>query len=231
MARKDDELLQTGRRPTLARNHQRGTPRIIWLAVLIGLVGAVLIFRSPGGGKPTGIGEQRSVITVPADDLDTLLTDIGIDEAQTGIETETTQPRSGNVEFQDIAPVVTPENPTQQAQPKTAPTSVPVTKPIVKPVTKPSRPKSVKKTQPEIQPAASGPYLVQSGSFGNPKNADSEAARLQTLGWDTRVKVSSTASGALVYRVRLGFFANRSQAEQFIHAHRKQLSGAIAVHR
>lgn len=229
MARKDDELLQTGHRPDPGRNHERGTPRIIWLALLVGIVGAFFLFRSPGGGNKSGIGENHSVITVPADDLDTLMADL--DVAHQPIDSTAhipAKPRSGQVEIQKIAPVLTPENPESKSlasQPAKT-----TTRPPVVPIKKPSQP-TPKTHVPEIQPAASGPYLVQVGSFGDPHNADKEAARLQKLGWDARVKVSGTANGAMVYRVRIGYFANRAIAEQFIHSHRRQLRGSIAVHR
>ena len=62
MARKDDELLQTGHRPAPGRNHERGTPRIIWAALLIAMIGAFLIFRSPGG-SPSAPGPQAGGVT------------------------------------------------------------------------------------------------------------------------------------------------------------------------
>ncbi len=226
MANKDETHLRTGRRPDPGRNHQRGTPRIIWLALLIGIVGAVLLFRSPGGGKTSGIGENRSVITVPADDLDTMVTNQDLGGSLPESTQVSAQPRSGDVEIQQISPVLTPENPEPgspaQKEPAPAPTAAPK-----KTYTAPAEQKAV----PEIQPEAAGSYLVQTGSFGKAQNADQEADRLQKLGWDARVKVSSTAGGDMVYRVRVGFFKDRTTAEQFIHTHRDQLRGAIAVHR
>ncbi len=237
MARKDETSLKTGRRQPLGRNHERGTPRIIWLAVLVGLIGAVLIFRTPGRGNNSGIGENRSIITSPTAGQDTLMVDPGVDDPNVENGGPAPKQHSGNVEIQDISSTLTPENPADGTTTKVTTPSAPVTKTpsvkteVAKTPAKPSNPTTAPSAVPEIQPQSSGPYLIQSGSFGDPKNADTEAARLQALGWDARVKVSSTASGSMVYRVRMGFFANRTTAGQFIRAHRKELRGAIAVHR
>ncbi len=229
MARKDDELLQTGRRPSPGRNHGRGTPRIIWGALLVALIGAFLLFRQPGGGEPSGIGENRSVITVPADDLDSLAADLGVDDATGTVPPA--EPRSGQVEMKDIAESLTPEVPAggETAPAKTPPPEVKATvKPTSKPKPAPAKPAAETET---IIPAANGPYLVQTGSFGDPDNADREARRLQKLGWDARVKVSSTADGGLIYRVRIGYFPSRDRARAFIRQNKRRMPGAIAVHR
>ncbi len=237
MARKDDELLQTGRRPAPGRNHERGTPRIIWAALLVAMIGAFLIFRSPGGG-PSGIGENRSVITVPADDLDTLLTELGVTDSLAEAENPPSQPRSGSVEIRDIAAPLTPEDPvTERKSSSTTTTSAPTEARSREPVSTPppqtasSKPRPKPKPRVEIKPLDAGPYLVQTGSFGDPQNADREAARLQKLGWDARIKVSSSADGSMVYRVRIGFFADREAANRFIRNYSRRLPGAIAVHR
>ncbi len=236
MARKDDELLQTGHRPAPGRNHERGTPRIIWAALLIAMIGAFLIFRSPGG-SPSGIGENRSVITVPADDLDTLLTELGMTDSLIEAETPPSQPRSGSVEIRDIASPLTPEDPVAAQESRIPSTSSPAEarshEPVHAPVSKTtsSKPRPKPKPRVEIRPLDAGPYLVQTGSFGDPQNADREAARLQKLGWDARIKVSSSADGSMVYRVRIGFFADRTAANRFIRNYSKRLPGAIAVHR
>ena len=37
----------------------RGLPRIMWVAIAVCIIGAVLIFRDQGGDVPTGIGEYQ----------------------------------------------------------------------------------------------------------------------------------------------------------------------------
>ncbi|PIV80659.1 hypothetical protein COW53_08510 [bacterium CG17_big_fil_post_rev_8_21_14_2_50_64_8] len=229
MARKDDQLLQTGHRPSAGRNQRRGTPRAIWLALFVAMVAAFLLFRQPGGGRPTGIGENRSVITVPADDLDSLAVDLGIADTLDTDADHPAQPRSGQVEMQHIAQELTPEKPSGGQQ-ETAPATTPSPR-TTPPAPEPAREKPATKPLPEVQPEASGPYLVQTGSYGDAANADREALRLQKFDWDARVKVSSTADGAMIYRVRIGYFPDRGAAQAFIQAHGKQLRGAIAVHR
>jgi cell division septation protein DedD len=72
---------------------------------------------------------------------------------------------------------------------------------------------------------------VQVGSFGEAANADGAAAKLRAAGWDARVKVGNTSDGTMIHRVQIGYFTTRQQAEAFIAQNRKDLAGAIAVHR
>ncbi|MBM4131532.1 hypothetical protein FJ250_11000, partial [bacterium] len=79
------------RRRRAARGGKGGMPRIMWLAVLVCIAGAVALFRSGGGGPtPTGLGENRTVVTAP----------------EAGGE-----PVSGDVEIASEVPQFTPEQP------------------------------------------------------------------------------------------------------------------------
>jgi cell division protein FtsN len=74
--------------------------------------------------------------------------------------------------------------------------------------------------------------MVQLGSFGSAENADKEAARIkQAAGYDPVVKVGNTSDGKIIYRVRIGYFKSRAEAETFIRENRQSMRGAIAVHR
>ena len=48
------------------RRGRPGVPRIMWVAILVIVAGAVLLFRQGGDDVPTGIGERRTVVTSEA---------------------------------------------------------------------------------------------------------------------------------------------------------------------
>ena len=193
----------------------RGLPRIMWVAIAVCIIGAVLIFRDQGGDVPTGIGEYQTVVTAP--DSETNLPD-------------NSEPRSGDVDINDQSTTLTPEKPSGQTADK------PVEKPAVKQTTtaKPTTKTSTTTPKPApqlIQPAARGPYMVQTGSFGSAANADKEATRLKNKGFDARVKMGNTSDDKLIYRVRIGYFKSRTEAQAFIRQNRKSMPGAIPAHR
>lgn len=198
----------------------RGLPRIMWVAIAVCVIGAVLIFRDQGGDVPTGIGEYQTVVTAP-------------DNEEQAVEENDV--RSGDVEITAETTTLTPEKPE-------AGSTVPVEEkktatPEVKqatsnPTPKPTTTKSTSTPKPAlIQPQANGPYMVQTGSFGDPENADKEADRLKRLGFDARVKMGNTSDDKLFYRVKIGYFKSRAEAETFIKQNKKSLPRAIPAHR
>ncbi len=222
MSAKKQGLMKDGTRPkTPATKGKRGggMPRIMWLAVVACIAGAVFLFRSQSSEIPTGIGENQTVVTAP----ETESRVVGHDEG----------PRSGDVDIADQAKTLTPEasdTPSPTAETKTEPAKTP--EPEVAAAKPAPRTTEVSKPAPEpIKPLDTGPYVVQVGSFGQAENADKEAARLQKAGWNALVKVGNTSDGTIIYRVRIGYFKARGDAEAFIKQNRKQMSGAIAVHR
>ena len=56
-------------------------------------------------------------------------------------------------------------------------------------------------------------YFIQAGAFRAPDEADAQRAQLAMLGWDARVS-EGQQNGRSVYRVRIGPFARRDDAEQ-----------------
>ncbi|MBZ0224514.1 MAG: SPOR domain-containing protein [Comamonas sp.] len=65
-------------------------------------------------------------------------------------------------------------------------------------------------------PAAAGGgynYFIQAGAFRAADEADAQRAQLAMLGWDARVS-EGQQNGRSVYRVRIGPFARRDDAEQ-----------------
>ncbi len=222
MTDKKQGLMKDGtRRRTPATKGGRGggMPRIMWLAIVACIAGAVYLFGNQNGDVPTGIGENQTVVTAP--DVES---NLGHDEG----------PRSGDVDITEQANALTPETSKEPTKPQ--PTAdKPVDSKPAKTQTVVKNPPPVRKiteeAPPAIVPAANGPYVAQIGSFGQASNADKEAARLQKLGWDARVKVGNTSDGSFVYRVHIGYFKSRGEAENFIRQNRKKMTGAIAVHR
>lgn len=247
MAKKDDQLLQTGRSSRTGR--RSGTPRILWGALALCIVAAAFLFRSPSGDVPTGIGENRSVVTTSDEDL--LAEYRSPDPADSNAPR---QPRSGEVDLTLDLPALVPETPAQDgadaapartspapSHPESGRTTVPATRDAGEPRVQRSNPEAPEEPAevppsrrpqgPPILPAAEGAYLVQAGSFGTSENADKEAARLRGLGWEPTVRVSNMADGSILYRVRIGYFSSRAQAEAFINQNAARLPGAIPVHR
>jgi cell division protein FtsN len=185
----------------------------MWIAIAVCVVGAVVLFRDQSNDIPTGIGERQTVVT--AMDIDNTLV-------------ANATPRSGDVDIGEQAGELTPEKPKgetvarKEAQADPAPVAE-------KPA--PVRKKSTAPPPPPIEPTSMGPYMVQVGSFGDATNADKEANRLKDLGLDARVKVGNTSDGSLIYRVRIGYFKSRTEAETYIRQNGKKIGGAIAVHR
>jgi cell division protein FtsN len=55
-------------------------------------------------------------------------------------------------------------------------------------------------------------YFVQAGAFRSQAEADAQRAKLAMLGWEARVS-EREQSGRTVFRVRVGPFAKRDDAE------------------
>ncbi len=117
----------------------------------------------------------------------------------------------------------------EPAQTETKPAAT-ASQPARSSATTTSLPKPEPKPDP-VTPLANGPYVVQVGSYGSSENADKEAARLKSAGYDALVKVGNTSDGSIIYRVRIGYFRSRADADRFIRENRKLVGGAIAAHR
>ncbi len=206
-------------------SRKQGTPRIMLVALVVIVMGAAFLFWPKGGSSPTGIGEQHSVVTAPDS--------IGVGQ-QAGI---TGAPRSGDVDINDQGLKMTSEKPADQKNEKSE-DQTPAEKPVEKesspkPVTKPA-PKTKIPTQPAapaIEPASTGSWAVQTGGFGDATNADREADRLGKAGWKAMVRTGNNSSGEMVFRVWIGYFSSRDQANTFISQNRKHLPDAYVVHR
>ncbi len=57
-------------------------------------------------------------------------------------------------------------------------------------------------------------YFIQAGAFRTQGDADAQKAKLAMMGWEARVS-EREQNGRVVFRVRVGPFAKRTDAEQF----------------
>lgn len=71
----------------------------------------------------------------------------------------------------------------------------------------------VKAKSAEASAAESFNYFVQAGAFRSPSDAEAQRAKLAMLGWESRVS-EREQNGRTVYRVRVGPFGKRDDAEQ-----------------
>ena len=103
------------------------------------------------------------------------------------------------VEKSEELPPPAPPKPEMTAQIEHKTTRTPLAAPAAEPTAPPVRIAAVSKT-----------YFVQAGAFGTEVRADKAASGLESLG--ARVMPGSAADGHAVYRVRIGPFLNRQQA-------------------
>ena len=82
-----------------------------------------------------------------------------------------------------------------------------------------------------LAPQAQGPFLVQAASLGDQDKAQAEADRLQKFGWEAAVRGAGKAGGGMTFRVQIGYFATREDAQAFIDQNKAKLPGAIPAHR
>ncbi|MBS0492849.1 MAG: SPOR domain-containing protein [Proteobacteria bacterium] len=68
------------------------------------------------------------------------------------------------------------------------------------------------KAAPAVAEADPFQYFVQAGAFRTQQDADAQRAKLAMLGWEARVSERET-NGRTVFRVRVGPFAKRDDAE------------------
>ena len=224
----DKRLMEDGKRRRVRAaqvSSSRGIPRVMILAGVLIVAGAAWLYWPSGNSAPTGLGEQHTVVT---NELNAITPAGG------------TGPSSGDVDIDQQTASLTPEEPEAgqtagttslktPAASETETSDPPVEKAKVKP--KPVAKKPARKPAPRVEPAPTGSYAVQIGSFGDPGNADKEVVRLKALGWDTRVRAGNNSSGQMVFRVWITFFQSRKEAQTFINQNAKHVPGAIPVHR
>lgn len=84
-----------------------------------------------------------------------------------------------------------------------------------------SRSAAAEKAEKATQAEAGFNYFVQAGAFRGQKEAEAQRAKLAMLGWEARIS-EREQNGATVFRVRVGPFTKRDDAEQL----KQKLDGA-----
>ena len=110
----------------------------------------------------------------------------------------------------EAAPAATPEAPTAAAPaPRAAPGHPEALPPSADPLGDLARAKAKAASAAGVDPFE---YFVQAGAFRTQQDADAQRAKLAMLGWEARVSERET-NGRVVFRVRIGPFSKRDDAE------------------
>ena len=213
----------TRRRKNLAGRDGGRVSRPVLIAVVVLVAAGAYLFWPRGGGAPSGIGDQFTVVTA-----DTTAADA---------------PRSGSVDIDEHQQDLVPERPEGAAPAEAAPaTEAPAeTTPATTPPPPPAERKPAPKTTPpaessapaeaQVAPRPTGPWAVQIGAFGKEANAQKLVGDLAGKGITAHTRAASTSSGDMVYRVWIGWFASREDAALFARQQKKIIGDAYPVHR
>ncbi|MBD3220815.1 hypothetical protein GF314_06195 [bacterium] len=222
---------RTRRKKNLSgRESSRQLPRPLLIAALVIIAGGGYLFWPRGGDVELGIGQQYSVVTA-----DTVSHDA---------------PRSGSVDLDDEQRDLIPEAPVADgpaasgtgnetaAPPRTTP-DAPDDPPADEPTrTRPrTAPESVDDepadtpAPPRIEPRERGPWALQLGAYGTEENADRFIRTLADRGIEAHARTANTSSGEIIYRVWVGWFDSRDQAEAYARQEKPRLGEAYPVHR
>jgi len=185
------------------------------------LAGGAYLFWPRGGGAPTGIGEQLTVVT--ADSTAAAAPRSGsvtIQEEQQAIVPET---RDGGATETERKPEPAETKPEQKAQ--TAPPKVNESRAAT------SEAATAVPDKPRITPRPSGSWAVQIGAFQTEDNAKNLVSTMAEKGVTAQVRAAGTSSGAIVYRVWIGWFANRQEALDYGKQERRTIGESYPVHR
>jgi cell division protein FtsN len=162
---------------------------------------------------PAGSGPQAG--TPPAGDQQTMHFYIGEGGAQASQTPGTAAPTGGTTPSNGTAPSAgTP------AGTATQPSAVPGTRLPAAPRAKPG---SAKPTVQARAPRKTADYWIQTGSYKSQSKAEDLKALLEGKGLGSRV-FSSSSNGDTFYRVRVGPYSNKAEADKFL-ALVKQVQG------
>ena len=164
---------------------------------------------------PAGTGPQAG--TPPAGDQQTMHFYIGEGGAQSPQAPGAAAPSAGTVPSDGTAPsagTVPSAGSTQQLS--AAPAARPQSASIAKP-------RSTKPSVPARAPRKTADYWIQTGSYKSQSRAEELVALLESKGLGSRV-FSYAAKGDTFYRVRVGPYSNKGEADKFL-ALVKQVQG------
>lgn len=248
------------RRGTTPRDDRGRLPRPLLLALLAVIAAGAYLFWPQGGGEPPGIGEQLTVVTADSTDTTRPRSgSVDIDDQQTPLVPEEPEPAAANAGSAGGGggPAAGPR-PEGDAAGGDAARSDAETPPAGGSATPPDEPagepageeqpaaaapssgssgssgasgKMPESEPPRIEPRATGPWALQVGAFQAEENADGLVQTLASRGYEAQVRAAGTSSGAIVYRVWVGWFATRQQAASYAAQEGGPLGEAFPQHR
>jgi cell division septation protein DedD len=222
----EEERPRLGRRGR-ARYASSSADQRISRPLVIALVGVVAvaaaIFWPRGGGLRLGTDAPVQVVRVDT----TVVAPV---------------PRSGDVDIATarqplVAEKPSPERTTDRDRPLTITSPVepaavaPAASAETAPATAGGDEAPVVEPPPVVQPTPDGAYALQVGSFESELGAQSLRDDLLARGYPVHIRAASTGTGAIVYRVWVGYFPNREAAAAYAGAHQESLAGSTPVHR
>jgi cell division septation protein DedD len=216
----EDERPRLGRRGR-ARYATTNADQRIARPLVIALVGVVavaaIIFWPRGGGVRLGADDPVHVVRVDS-------------------PVASPTPKTTTVDVATVRRPLVPETPsrertTERERPLTMTTPVKPAETVAPPPPAPEPAVPAAEPPPVVQPAAEGAYALQLSSFESESGAQALRDDLSAKGYPVHIRAASTATGAMVYRVWVGYFRNREDATAYAGAHQDALAGATAVHR
>lgn len=206
----------------------------LFMTAVVVAVGVFLLGVSVGRGVRTNVGlpiegVDRTAEVVPGDmppPTEIAREDQSYHDSLRGEPTPSAQPQPPALPAEEAAPVVdepvpqvetpAPAPVTPAPTPRAAATPPPVTPPAPPPVTPPAAPVTAK---PAPAPAAGG-WSVQVGAYRARENAERQARDLAAKGYAASAVAPPTPGG--LFRVRIGPFAQRAEADRVVTRLRSQ---------
>ena len=221
---------RTRRRKNLSgRETSRQLPRPLLIAALVIIAGGGFLFWPRGGDVELGIGQQYSVVTADTASHDAPRSgSVDLDDEQRDLVPEAPDTdgspagAAGTGADEQPRPAETEPTPTEEPAETTAP-------PASTPRTAPARTED--DPAPRIEPRVRGPWALQLGAYGTEESADRFIRTLTDRGIRAHARTANTSSGEIIYRVWVGWFDSRDQAEAYARQEKKRLGEAYPVHR
>jgi len=202
------------KKPSLQAPSQRGGTLVGFVVGLLVGLGAALAVAIYVSGVPVPFVD-RGVSRKPAQDLE---------EAERNKGWNPNAALAGK-ELPAAPPATAPAAPPAAAIPAATPAATPTATPPPAPVrTTPSPDPLGELVQSRLGPATTSPtptatpaadpftYFVQAGAFRTPEDAETQRAKLAILGMDAQIS-EREQSGRTVFRVRVGPFEQKAQAD------------------
>ncbi len=213
----------TRRRKNLAGRDGGRISRPVLIAVVVLVAAGAYLFWPRGGGAPSGIGDQFTVVT--ADTSATAAPRSGSVDIDEHLQSLVPEQPEGAASAAAAAPTGEPPAPAAEAAPPPPAAGEPAKTPAKKPVA------DAAPAEARVAPRPTGPWAVQIGAFGKEANAQALVGDLAGKGVTAHTRAASTSSGDMVYRVWIGWFASREDATLFAKQQKKIIGDAYPVHR